>query len=436
MYVSWRLFDEVIIVVNSFGQGYVVDPDNKKQLETAMRWAEKSSDKAPEVIRTANKDFELSLYDCAGHSSCGGKLSFWNCKIEKDGKSYIIGINTDSLLSLMKHSTFVNGKCQSKLFFAKQAGNTCLIHTGMQEYGEAVKSIQLKKDLSTKKTKNWQVGKNYVTATCNDLYLGEIYVPIFTRESFPSYDAGILDSLPEEVRDCLFECKDHRLKQYSNRYAHILKISVDKTYKRKIKAMSYDIPDFVKATGVESEKDLTWDKLFKVLKKSMKDIRKDFVKFKKEEESECFNWDFVTEACYHNNLFVDYCMAKDDDSQKMPARQQGQIDIGVGDNYNEQVQELLDLSKEVYLQLITKDGIDCGATLRNISNLVRSTNGEITDLDIEIVKAVFENIDKQVKDLLKTKNQKSLFIIEHDDEEEYIYDTEEARDHLIELLRK
>ena len=182
MYVSWRLFDEVIIVVNSFGQGYVVDPDNKKQLETAMRWAEKSSDKAPEVIRTANKDFELSLYDCAGHSSCGGKLSFWNCKIEKDGKSYIIGINTDSLLSLMKHSTFVNGKCQSKLFFAKQAGNTCLIHTGMQEYDEAVKSIKLKKDLSTKKTKNWQVGKNYVTATCNDLYLGEIYVPIFTRK--------------------------------------------------------------------------------------------------------------------------------------------------------------------------------------------------------------------------------------------------------------
>lgn len=36
-YVPWRLFDEVIIVVNSFGQGYVVDPDNKKQLETAMK---------------------------------------------------------------------------------------------------------------------------------------------------------------------------------------------------------------------------------------------------------------------------------------------------------------------------------------------------------------------------------------------------------------
>lgn len=29
-YVPWRLFDEVIIAVNSFGQGYVVDPDNKK----------------------------------------------------------------------------------------------------------------------------------------------------------------------------------------------------------------------------------------------------------------------------------------------------------------------------------------------------------------------------------------------------------------------
>ena len=100
-YVPWRLFDKVIIVVNSFGQGYVVDPDNKKQLETAMKWAEKHSDKAPEVIRTANKDFELTLYDCAGHNSQGGKLSFWNCKIEKDEKSYIIGVNTNFLLSLM-----------------------------------------------------------------------------------------------------------------------------------------------------------------------------------------------------------------------------------------------------------------------------------------------------------------------------------------------
>lgn len=433
-YVSWRLFDEVIIVVNSFGQGYVVDPANKKQLDTAMRWAEKHSDKAPEVIRTANKDFELSLYDCAGHSSQGGKLSFWNCKIEKDGKSYIIGINTDSLLSLMKHSTFVNGKCQSKLFFAKQAGNTCLIHTGMQEYDEAVKSIQLKKELSTKKTKNWQVGKNYVTAICNDLYLGEIYVPIFTREPSLSYDAGIFDSLPEEVKDYLFEGQDHRLRQYSSRYAHILKISVDKTYKRKVKALTYDIPDFVKATGVESEKDLTWDKLFNVLKKSMKGIRSYFAKLK-EEQNGCFNWDFITEACYHNNVFIENCIARDDDSQKMPARQQGQIDLGVGENYNEQVQELLDTSKEVYLQLI-KDGIECGITLEKLGNLVRSTNGEITDLDIEIVKAVFDNIDKQVQEWLEEKNQKSLFILVHDEMEEYIYNTEEARDRLIEVLRK
>lgn len=433
-YVSWRLFDEVIIVVNSFGQGYVVDPANKKQLDTAMRWAEKHSTKAPEVIRTANKDFELSLYDCAEHSSCGGKLSFWNCKIEKDGKSYIIGINTDSLLSLMKHSTFVNGKCQNKLFFAKQAGNTCLIHTGMQEYDEAVKSIKLKKDLSTKKTKNWQVGKNYVTATCNDLYLGEIYVPIFTRESSSSYDAGIFDSLPEEVRDYLFDNMDIKSIQYYSRYAHILKIHVDKTYKRKVKALTYDMPDFVKATGVESEKDLTWDKLFKTLKKSMKDIRSYFAKLK-EEQNGRFNWDFVTEACYRNNVFIENCITRDDDSQKMPARQQGQIDLGVGENYNEQVQELLDTSKEVYLQLI-KDGIECGITLGNIGNLVRSTNGEITDLDIEIIKKVFEGIEKQVQELLEEKNQKSLFILVHDEVEEYIYDTEEARDRLIEVLRK
>lgn len=433
-YVPWRLFDEVIIVVNSFGQGYVVDPANKKQLDTAMRWAQRSSDKEPEVIRTANKDFELTLYDCAGHSSQGGKLSFWNCKIEKDEKSYIIGVNTNFLLSLMMHSTFVDGKCQSKLFFAKQAGNTCLIHAGMQEYDEAMKNIQLKKKLNTKKTKNWQVGRNYVTATCNDLYFGEIYVPILTRESFTSYNDDVLDSLPEEVKDYLFEGQDRKLRLYDSRYAHILKIYVDKAYKRKVKALTYDMPDFVKATGVESEKDLTWDKLFKALKKSMKDIRSYFIKLT-EEQNKRFNWNFVTEACYRNNVFIENCIARDDDSQKMPARQQGQIDLGIGENYNEQVQELLDTSKEVYLQLI-KDEIGCGVTLGDMGNLVRSTNGEITDLDIEIIKKVFESIEKQVQEWLEEKNQKSLFILVHDEVEEYIYDTEEARDRLIEVLRK
>ena len=433
-YVSWRLFDEVIIVVNSFGQGYVVDPANKKQLDTAMRWAQRGSDKEPEVIRTANKDFELTLYDCAGHSSQGGKLSFWNCKIEKDGKSYIIGVNTNFLLSLMLHSTFVNGKCQSKLFFAKQAGNTCLICDGMKEYDEAMKNIQMKKELNTKKTKNWQVGKNYVTATCNELYLGEVYIPMLVKEDYVSYDDEKLDKLPEEIKAYLFDGMSTKSRQYSSKYVNILKIDVDKTYKRKVKAQSYDIHDFVEDTGVENENELTWDKMFETLKKNMQDIYSEFARLK-EVRGEHFDEDFVTEACYHNNVFIENYIARDDHLQKMPARQQGQVDLGVGENYSEQVQELLDTSKEVYLQLV-KDGIGCGIVLNNLNNMVRSTNGVITDLDIEVVKAVFDNVGKWVKNTLEATNHKYLFVIVHDGKEEYIHNTEEARDRLIDVLRK
>lgn len=433
-YVSWRLFDEVIIVVNSFGQGYVVDPSNKKQLDTAMRWAQRGSDKEPEVIRTANKDFELTLHDCAGHSSQGGKLSFWNCKIEKDGKSYIIGVDTSFLLSLMMHSTFVNGKCQSKLFFAKQAGSTCLICDGMREYDEAMKNIQLKKKLGTKKTKNWQVGRNYVTATCNELYLGEVYVPMLVREDYISYDSEEIDNMPEEVKDRLLDGMDIKSRLYSNKYVNVLKIDIDKTYKRKVKAQSYDVHDFVEDTGVENEEELTWNKLFETLKKNMRDIHSKFAKLK-EVQGERFDEDFVTEACYHNNVFVENYLVRDDDSQKMPARQQGQIDLGVGENYNEQVQELLDISKEVYLQLI-EDGLGCGIVLRNLGNMVRSTNGEITDLDIKVAEAVFEYVGKWVKDSLENENHKYLFVLIHDGEEEYIYNTEEARDRLIDVLKK
>ena len=131
-YEGWNLYDKVIIVGKArtvwnrekycwetqegIQQGYLVDPKNKKQLENAERWAETvryeynkelGRSEAVETVKGTvdtfdNDGFEIELLESADGSSQGGKLSFWNCKISKAGKTWIVGINADLLLSLAR----------------------------------------------------------------------------------------------------------------------------------------------------------------------------------------------------------------------------------------------------------------------------------------------------------------------------------------------
>ena len=170
-YEGWTLYDKVIIVEKivynyNYGlgkriktdekQGYIVDPKNKKQLETAMSWAEtKEYDYNPETKQNEiikvnkgiihefqNEDFEIELLDSAEGSSQGGKLSFWNCKISKDDKSWIIGINADLLLKCLKSCTWVNGKCQDKVMFARCKGGVGVLSKNSPEYIKAQERIE------------------------------------------------------------------------------------------------------------------------------------------------------------------------------------------------------------------------------------------------------------------------------------------------------
>ena len=101
-------------------QAYLVDPSNKKQLESARSWA-KWTEYGPRYRNDAgdwtrdyeikhepvefefnNNCFTLELLDCAGGSSQGGKLSFWNCLVTRDDRVFKIGIDSDMLLDLLK----------------------------------------------------------------------------------------------------------------------------------------------------------------------------------------------------------------------------------------------------------------------------------------------------------------------------------------------
>lgn len=203
-YKGWTLFDKVIIVskreqkwdfnegdyVEGELQGYIVDPSNKTMLENAIRWGtvsrrlEEKDDKGRYIYETLepaqytweNKDFTLELLDAAESSSQGGKLSFWNCLITKGEYKFKVGIAANLLLELLKQSTFVNGVCQSPVFFARCKGGVGMLHKDMDSYKEALADMQKKKDVkSGKKTSKWEIGCNYVTLQTDSILLTKAY---------------------------------------------------------------------------------------------------------------------------------------------------------------------------------------------------------------------------------------------------------------------
>lgn len=196
-YKGWSLYDKIALVIRKVNhsiyelpQAYLVDPTNKKQLDKAIYWGTMNKYKLnkktnkneieivePEVIYTENKGFKITLLDTARDSYQGGKLSFWNCIIEKksDNIKCVIGINANLLLTLLIQNKFLYGTCENEVFFARQSGGVGLLTKDMIEYTEALKDMQNKKDINKGKTKNWKIGYEYITLTTDSLFLGKIY---------------------------------------------------------------------------------------------------------------------------------------------------------------------------------------------------------------------------------------------------------------------
>ena len=206
-YTGWKLFDKVTIVAKKMlaydyktgettdtgnVQGYLVDSTNKKQLEAARNWGttyksiyeevdgkRKFVDKEiiePDEYTYDNDGFTLELYNSAGGSSQGGKLSFWNCWITApDGHRFLIGIAADLLLDVLKSSTIINGIVQDKLMFARCNGGVGMLSKSMDSYKNAVNDMAIKKKMSSGKTKKVIPGHIYETTTEQNIYVGKMY---------------------------------------------------------------------------------------------------------------------------------------------------------------------------------------------------------------------------------------------------------------------
>lgn len=163
-------------------QAFVVNPDNKDQYTSAIKWATEvghddfsKTQFSLEPIEwlTDNKNFTVSMLSAAGQSSQGGKLSFWNCLVEKDGKQYVIGIEQENLLSTIKQSHMTYGTIDEHCMLAKNGATACIVHEQMKEWNESIKEEGIRK--KAPKTIKWKAGHNYKSITTNNLFLGIVY---------------------------------------------------------------------------------------------------------------------------------------------------------------------------------------------------------------------------------------------------------------------
>lgn len=205
-YKGWRVPEEVIIVAKECRvwdtksgtyftdgkyQGYVVDANNKDMLASAHGWAkwtectgaynrdthryEKEIEHVGIEHRFKNEGFTLELLESADGSSQGGKLSFWNCKISKDGKEFIIGIASDFLLEILLHNDFVKGKCQTTLSFARCKGGVGMTTKDMSIYKQFLADEEKRNKVKKCKTKTREMGHLYSTLTGGNVYFGKFY---------------------------------------------------------------------------------------------------------------------------------------------------------------------------------------------------------------------------------------------------------------------
>jgi hypothetical protein len=206
-YQGYKLLDKIILVckdkpehedsdyaqlVGNTYQAYLVDPSNKKQLESARNWA-KWTEYGPSYKNEAgrwvrdyeikhspvefefdNNGFTLELLDCAEGSSQGGRLSFWNCLVSKNNQTFKIGINSDMLLDLLKNASFDRGKCHSPLIFITQKGKVGMTIEGSDTYKQCIKDKELKKTMKSTMISKFTFGDLVKTPTINEVYLGTI----------------------------------------------------------------------------------------------------------------------------------------------------------------------------------------------------------------------------------------------------------------------
>lgn len=179
----WTIPNEVTFVIRNkyyeeevIKSAFVVFDNNPKTHNTAVEWAGEGYTE----ITTKNEGFTLELQSAASGSYAQGKLSFWMCKITKEGLDLEVkvGINSELLCDLMRETVFDKGKCTTKVIFAHYGSVLGALSPETEMYRIATEGVQKKAKLASTKTTKWEKGVFYETAKTKSIWLGDIHLPI------------------------------------------------------------------------------------------------------------------------------------------------------------------------------------------------------------------------------------------------------------------
>lgn len=362
-YSGWTLYDEVILVVKKnlykyrsyeYPQAYLVNPKDKKQLERAINWGtekkylrtedgeyirdEKGNCKydviEPDVHTVKNDGFTVEFLDSANESSQGGKLSFWNCLVSKGDLKFVIGIDSKLLLHALKESTFINGKSKETFIFARCSGGVGILHKNMKDYTNAIRDMQSKKTVKKGNTSKWQLGKNYMTLTMNDLYIGEVYKPITTE-----YD-------------------------YNRKYGSYASLSKNYLVIKRREQTRSIITTYPDGFEHKSFKEFIDDTKLKLNKVDMKNE----------------NWSGQLYDVL-DRFYRDY-----NSLHKTPSRKPGDIQIETYDNYYNDLQSLLDEIKTIVLNKLTTEKLKVRPNL--FEHFIVNTFDGLSELDKKLLRYI------------------------------------------------
>lgn len=206
-YKGWKMMEKIDVAVKTSPSerrtfsGYVVERGDKNALEKAKDWAkEREYDYEkkeyvktwePAVYTFDNEGFTVKILKSAYGSSQGGRVSFLACEVEKDDIKFVIGVNDELLVDLIRNSEISKGVIKEKVIFVRKGGQPGFIHEKMDAYKDAMADMKQKADLKkAKKTKKWEIGGVYSTLTQTDICLGEVFDTLEEYQEEESYNSG------------------------------------------------------------------------------------------------------------------------------------------------------------------------------------------------------------------------------------------------------
>lgn len=176
-YNGIKIYDEVTIVKNKGGQGYVVEKGNKQQMKSAINWAEGWANLPYTTHDYKNGQFKFIISSAPKYSSQGGKLSFMNCDIiAPDGEKFLVGISSESVVKLLKANDFSNGELKGTCYLGRQNGGQCCAFTeNMEEYKMAQEDSKKRDMMKSETTDKYVVGDIVENLNTKEIYAGVLY---------------------------------------------------------------------------------------------------------------------------------------------------------------------------------------------------------------------------------------------------------------------